>query len=124
MGECNRPGRRASNVSADYPADGGRFFLRFAPDGVTPSKVGHLTALVLSDPINRRDLLHEGWKDIAKVFVAAIVVDLVYQIMELRWFHPEEALIVATTVAFLPYLLLRGPANRIARHWQRVGELR
>ena len=69
-------------------------------------------------------LLHEGWKDVAKVFLVAIVMDFVYQIIELRWFYPEEAVIVATLLALLPYLLLRGPANRIARYWQHAEEPR
>jgi len=73
---------------------------------------------ILSDPINRRDLLQEGWKDVAKVFVIAIIIDFVYQIIELSWFYPEEALIVAAILALMPYLLLRGPVNRIARRWQ------
>jgi hypothetical protein len=51
-------------------------------------------------------LLRESWQDVAKVFVAAVIIDLIYQIMELRWFYPEEALIVATCLALLPYLLL------------------
>jgi hypothetical protein len=76
--------------------------------------------VVLTDPANRRELLREGWKDVAKVFVAAVIIDFVYQIIELRWLYPEEALIVASTLALLPYLLLRGPANRIARRWQRA----
>jgi hypothetical protein len=81
--------------------------------------------VILSDPINRRDFLREGWKDVATVFVAAVIIDFIYQIIELRWFYPEEALIVAAILALIPYLLLRGPANRIARHWHRgVGELR
>jgi hypothetical protein len=81
--------------------------------------------VILTDPVNRRDLLREGWKDVAKVFVIAVAIDLVYQIGELRWFYPEEALIVAVILALIPYLLLRGPANRIARHWHRsAGELR
>jgi len=62
-------------------------------------------------------LLRESWQDVAKVFVAAVIIDLIYQIMELRWFYPEEALIVATCLALLPYLLLRGSENCIARHW-------
>ena len=66
---------------------------------------------------SRRELLRESWQDIAKVFLAAVIIDLIYQIMELRWFYPEEALIVATCLALLPYLLLRGPINRIARRW-------
>jgi hypothetical protein len=80
--------------------------------------------VILTDPVNRRDLLTEGWKGVAKVFVIAVAIDFVYQISELRWFYPEEALIVAAILALIPYLLLRGPANRVARHWHRgAGEL-
>jgi hypothetical protein len=80
--------------------------------------------VILTDRVNRRDLLREGWKDVAKVFVIAVTIDFVYQITELRWFYPEEALIVAAILALIPYLLLRGPANRIAWHWHRgAGEL-
>jgi hypothetical protein len=74
---------------------------------------------ILTEPINRKELLGESWNDIAKVFLAAIIVDAVYQILEFRWFYPEEAVIVAVLLALLPYLLLRGPANRIARRWRR-----
>jgi hypothetical protein len=80
--------------------------------------------VILSDPNNRRDLLQEGWKDVAKVFVVAIIIDFVYQIIEFRWFYPEEAVIVAAILALIPYLLLRGPANRMARRWQHAEELR
>ena len=65
----------------------------------------------ISNPIKRRDLLRECWKDIAKIFVAAMIIDLLYQIIELRWLHPAEALIVATVLVLLPYKLLRGLAN-------------
>src|SRR5579864_587899 len=46
--------------------------------------------IVLTDRFKRRDLHREGWKDVAKVFVIAVAIDLVYQITELRWFYPEE----------------------------------
>jgi len=46
---------------------------------------------VLTDSINRREFLGDGWKDVAKVFVAAMVVDCVYQMLELRWLYLEEA---------------------------------
>jgi hypothetical protein len=72
---------------------------------------------ILTDSTKRKELLLESWQDVATVFFAAVIIDLIYQIMELRWFYPEEALIVATCLALLPYLLLRGPVNRIARHW-------
>jgi len=73
---------------------------------------------LLTDPANRRDLLREGWKDVAKVFVLAIFIDLVYQVIVLRWFYPGEAVIVATLLALLPYLILRGPASRTVRLWR------
>lgn len=69
---------------------------------------------ILTDSAHRRDLLVEGWKAIAKVFVLAIVIDAVYQIVVLRWIYPFEALLVAFLLASLPYLLIRGPVNRIA----------
>ena len=79
---------------------------------------------IISNPVKRRQLLREGWKDIAKVFVAAFVIDLIYQIIELQWLHPEEALIVAAMLALLPYLLLRGLANRVSRNLRSARELR
>jgi len=78
---------------------------------------------ILTDSTKRRELLRESWQDVAKVFLAAVIIDFVYQVMELGWFYPEEALIVATCLALLPYLLLRGPANRIARHWPHGREM-
>jgi len=64
---------------------------------------------------HRKKLLREGWKDVGKVFLVAVAVDLIYQFIELRWFYPGEALLVAALLAFLPYLLIRGPLNRIVR---------
>jgi len=48
-------------------------------------------------------------------------MDAIYQFLVLRWFYPGEALITAFVLAVLPYLLIRGPAARIARHWHRRG---
>ena len=74
---------------------------------------------VFTDPGHRRELLREGWKSTAKVFVAAVVIDCVYQIIVARWIYPGEALLVATLLAVLPYFFLRGPVNRIARRFYR-----
>ena len=70
---------------------------------------------LFTDPDNRRDMLRDGWKSVGKIFVIAIIIDLVYQFIVFRWFYPLEALIVAAILAFIPYLLIRGPVNRIAR---------
>ena len=70
---------------------------------------------IVSNPSHRRDLLREGWKAISKVFILAFVLDVVYQYLAFRWFYPGEALMVAFGLAFIPYLLIRGPVNRVAR---------
>ena len=50
-----------------------------------------------------------------KVFILAVVPDVIYQYLVLRWFYLREALIVAFIPALVPYLLIRGPVDRIAR---------
>lgn len=50
-----------------------------------------------------------------KIFIIAVVNDLVEQLIIFRWFYPGEALLVAITLALIPYLLIRGPVNKIAR---------
>jgi hypothetical protein len=70
---------------------------------------------ILTNPDDRRDLLREGWTAVAKVFLAAVVIDVVYQLVVLRWVYPGEALLVAFLLACVPYLLIRGLANRLAR---------
>jgi hypothetical protein len=69
---------------------------------------------LLIDSEHRKDLLPEGWKDVGKIFAVAVVLDVICQLIVLRWVYPDEALLVATTLAILPYLMVRGPVNRIA----------
>jgi hypothetical protein len=68
---------------------------------------------ILTDPNQRADLLHEGWKSVARVFVLAIVMDVIYQLIVLQWVYPLELILVAILLAVVPYLLIRGPVNRI-----------
>jgi hypothetical protein len=77
---------------------------------------------VLTNPEDRRDLLRSGWKSVAKVFTMAIVLDVVYQLIVNRWVYPLESIIVAFVLACIPYLLLRGPVNRIASAARRKRE--
>ena len=72
---------------------------------------------VLTDPLQRADLLREGWKAIGRVFLLAVIMDIIYQLIVQRWIYPLESLIVAILLAVVPYLLVRGPVNRIVRHW-------
>jgi hypothetical protein len=75
---------------------------------------------ILAEP-SARKMITEGWQDVAKVFMMAMIIDAVYQLFVLRWFYPLDALIVAIVLAIVPYLLIRGPVNRIARLGARPG---
>jgi peptidoglycan/LPS O-acetylase OafA/YrhL len=86
-------------------------------DGLLDAREGHpayFWALV-TDAGHRRQMLKDGWKSIAKVFVIAVVLDAVYQYLALQWFYPGEALLVACLLALVPYLLVRGPINVVMR---------
>lgn len=72
---------------------------------------------VFTDPSQRADLLRHGWKAIGRVFVLAILMDVIYQLIVVRWIYPLELIIVAIALAVVPYLLIRGPVNRLANWW-------
>jgi hypothetical protein len=86
-------------------------------DGLRDARQGRPAYLwtVFTDPAYRWALLREGWQAMARVFVIAMVMDAIYQILVLRWFYPGEAVIVAFVLAVVPYVLIRGPVNRLAR---------
>jgi hypothetical protein len=86
--------------------------LHDAKTGQTP----YLWAMFTSHG-HRRELLAQGWKDVGKVFVIALILDVVYQIITVRWIHPMESLLVSVTLAFLPYLTLRGLFTRLSRKY-------
>lgn len=67
------------------------------------------------DPAHRRELLVSGWKSIGKVFCIAIVLDLVFQHLAFKEFRMAGAIVAGVLLAMLPYLLLRGPVNRLLR---------
>jgi hypothetical protein len=69
----------------------------------------------IADRENRRELLRDGWKSISRLFIFAIVLDCAYQLFVLHWIYPFEAVVVAVVLAVFPYLLVRGPVNRIVR---------
>lgn len=93
-------------------------------DGLKDAREGHPAYFysLFAQPENRRRQLRKGFKAVSRVFAVAIVVDFIHQVIVLRWFYPLQALIVALVLAFLPYILLRGPVNRIARFLKRPPE--
>ncbi len=70
---------------------------------------------LITDRVRRRALLREGWREVAKVFVAAVIIDLIYEIVVFHRIYPGQSVIVAAILALLPYPLFRGSVNRILR---------
>jgi hypothetical protein len=62
---------------------------------------------------HRAEMLRDGWKSVGKVFVLAMVLDIVFQIRVLNTVYPGEVIIVAFLLAIVPYLLLRGLVTRL-----------
>ena len=90
-----------------------RFGLKDAKQGNPP----YFWSL-LWDREQRLYMVKEGWKSIGRVFLIALAIDVVYQIIVLRLVYPGEAVIVATVLALVPYLILRGLVTRVARRWK------
>jgi hypothetical protein len=62
---------------------------------------------LVSNPPQRADMVKEAWKRIGKVFILAVVLDVVYQLIVLHFVYPGEALIDTSDV---------GAPRRITRH--------
>ena len=73
---------------------------------------------IITNPVDRRELLHEGWRELTKVFAIAVIIDLIYEIIVFREIHPLQSLVVAAVLALLPYPFIRGLMNRIICRWR------
>jgi len=88
-------------------------------DGVADARLGrtpYLSAILLGVE-GRGGRLWEGIVSTARILILGVVMDVVYQLVFLSEFFPGEAAVIAVLLAFVPYVLLRGPIGRIARHW-------
>jgi hypothetical protein len=68
----------------------------------------------IHDPAQRVEMLQSGWKSVGKVFVLAMVLDVVYQMVELGNVYPFEVILVGFVLAIVPYALVRGLVTRLA----------
>ena len=93
-------------------------------DGLKDARAGRVPYFwaIFTEPSRRMELILDGWKAVAKVFVFATLMDLIYQYLVLGWMYPLAALSIAFILAFVPYLLIRGPVSRIARRTMTHGE--
>jgi hypothetical protein len=96
------------------PAMAALLALRAGVQDAKDGRQGYLWAL-LSKRDRRFQLLHEGWRAARTPFLVAIALDSIYQIIEVRFIYPLELLFTATLLALVPFALLRGPFNRLAR---------
>lgn len=85
--------------------------------GLADARVGNPPYFwaLFSKPGQRGAMIKGGWKSVGRVFVLALAIDVVEQIIVLRFVYPGEAIIVAVVLAILPYVILRGIITRLAR---------
>jgi hypothetical protein len=84
--------------------------IKDAKDG----KPAYFWALLFT-PGYRKELMKDGWKAVGKIFILAVILDVIYQLKVHSTVYPGETIIVAFVLAIVPYLLVRGPVNRIVR---------
>ena len=65
--------------------------------------------------------MRQSWKDVGTVFIVALVLDSIYQIVVHSGIFTLELLITATVLALVPYMVLRDLVSRVAR-WVGVGK--
>jgi hypothetical protein len=111
-----RPGGSLALRFLLQPAMSSIFAVR---DGIKDARTGRSPYFwtVLTNPEKRRDRLREGLVATGKIILIAIVLDGIYQYITHKTFYPVEALIVAVLLAFIPYVLIRGPVERLAHWW-------
>ena len=87
-----------------------------AIDGVRDAKAGTPPYFwsIAADATQRASRLHEGLIATSRVILLGLAIDVIYQHLEFSSFFPGEAAIIAVLLAFVPYLLLRGPFARLA----------
>jgi len=84
--------------------------LRDAREGRPP----YLWSLVAHSG-RRGENVRSAWSDLGRVILTAFALDVLYQKLVLRAFHPVDAAIVAAIIVVVPYVALRGLVNRAAR---------
>jgi hypothetical protein len=70
---------------------------------------------MLRNPRERVGLLREGLNATARIILLGLVMDVIYQLIVLKTFFPNQALVIALLLAFVPYLIIRGLVFRVAR---------
>jgi hypothetical protein len=90
-----------------------------ARDGYRDASMGRMPYLwtILHDPSHRVDRLREGLHAVTRVILLGVAMDLAYQFFVLKGFRPLELIVIVFALCVLPYLIVRGPAERISHRW-------
>jgi hypothetical protein len=85
-------------------------------DGLKDARSGRAPYFwtILHEPKERAARLSEGVIATARIILLGLIMDAIYQYKVLDTFYPGEAVLVALLLAFLPYMILRGPIARVA----------
>jgi hypothetical protein len=86
-------------------------------DGMADARTGRSPYFwtLLRDSSHRRESLREGVKATLKVVLLGMVIDAIYQFKVHGTVYAGEALGIALLLGFVPYLLIRGPIDRVVR---------
>ncbi len=74
---------------------------------------------VLTRPEARVEDFRSAWRDIGHLFLLAIAIDVVYELIVFRRIYPLQPIIVAIILAVPPYLLVRGVVDRMVNRTHR-----
>ncbi|HSE68397.1 MAG TPA: hypothetical protein VLB12_15515 [Gemmatimonadales bacterium] len=72
---------------------------------------------ILHDPERRKRRIGEALRATGQIILLGIVMDTIYQLRVLKTFYPAEAALIAVLLAVVPYFLMRGIAQQIAKRW-------
>jgi hypothetical protein len=88
-------------------------------DGIKDARLGRDPYLwtILTNRHESAGRVREGLLATGRIILLGLGMDAVYQATVLKTFYPGEMVLIAVLLAFVPYLLLRGPSARIARWW-------
>jgi hypothetical protein len=88
-------------------------------DGYKDARDGRSPYLwtILRDKTRRGPRLREGIKAVTRVLLLGVGMEAIYQFIEIKAFRPLEMAVIVLLLAFVPYLIVRGPAERVARRW-------
>ncbi|KRA46306.1 hypothetical protein [Pseudoxanthomonas sp. Root630] len=97
-------------------------FLAALHDGIKDAKLGrspYLVRMATSSRAERLQSFREGVTAVTRVLLLGVGMDVIYQFKVFGGFrYPLETFVIAVLLAFVPYLLLRGPVARVARWWR------